>query len=66
MAKKPTTKRNCSGCGKPIPQARLQAIPDTVYCVKCAEANPEPPRHDPDEVCAKSSPSGQSGWSPKS
>ncbi len=25
----------CQICGKPIPQARLSAIPYTAYCVKC-------------------------------
>jgi len=27
----------CEECGKTIPKTRLQAIPYTAYCVKCAE-----------------------------
>jgi DnaK suppressor protein len=26
----------CDACGEPIPQARLQAMPDAVLCVACA------------------------------
>jgi RNA polymerase-binding protein DksA len=28
---------NCINCGKPIPQARLEAIPQTPYCVDCQQ-----------------------------
>src|SRR5438445_11028515 len=28
---------NCARCGKPIPAARLEAIPYTPYCIECAE-----------------------------
>ncbi len=27
----------CAGCGEPIPLARLLALPETEYCVECAE-----------------------------
>lgn len=27
----------CIDCGEPIPMARLKAMPETQYCVKCAE-----------------------------
>ncbi len=27
----------CEKCGKNIPQVRLDALPDTTFCVKCAE-----------------------------
>lgn len=27
----------CKKCGKKIPKARLQALPDTTTCVKCSE-----------------------------
>ena len=27
----------CSACGKPIPEARLEILPHTEYCVACAE-----------------------------
>jgi len=56
---------NCVFCGCIIPAERLKALPDTRRCVKCAAIHPEPPKFDPNEVCAKSSPSGQNGFSPK-
>ncbi len=56
----------CITCEKPIPAERLEAFPEAVRCVRCATLHPEPPRFDPNEVCAKASPSGQNGWSPSS
>jgi hypothetical protein len=29
--------RDCRKCGEAIPPARLEAIPDTLVCVKCSE-----------------------------
>jgi hypothetical protein len=29
----------CQSCGKPIPAARLKALPDTLTCVKCSEVH---------------------------
>jgi len=29
---------DCDVCGKPIPRARLQAMPDSVMCLNCAAA----------------------------
>jgi DnaK suppressor protein len=29
----------CAECGAKIPKARLNAIPQTPYCIKCAEQN---------------------------
>ena len=29
--------RKCDNCGKGIPKVRLDAIPETKWCVKCAE-----------------------------
>jgi DnaK suppressor protein len=28
----------CDSCGRPIPTARLRAMPDSVLCVECASA----------------------------
>jgi len=28
----------CGNCGKPIPPARLRALPEAILCVACAEA----------------------------
>jgi DnaK suppressor protein len=33
----------CENCGKPIPKARLDAIPFTRYCVDCARKEQENP-----------------------
>ena len=29
-------KRNCSGCGNPIPEGRLKALPNTQTCTACS------------------------------
>jgi DnaK suppressor protein len=31
----------CEACGKPIPPARLRALPEAILCVTCAEAEEE-------------------------
>jgi RNA polymerase-binding transcription factor DksA len=30
----------CAKCGKPIAPARLEALPETLYCIECAKKNP--------------------------
>lgn len=60
-----STSRDCFYCGVQIPPGRLEVLPDTYKCVKCASSYPEPNRHDPNEICAKASPSGQNGFSAK-
>lgn len=53
------------GCGAIIPAERvefLQLLNRPLCCPGCSK---EAPRHDPNVVCAKSSPSGQNGFSPK-
>lgn len=32
-----SSERQCRVCGKPIPEARLKAIPETFVCVHCSE-----------------------------
>jgi DnaK suppressor protein len=39
----------CESCGKPISAARLEAIPFTRFCVKCAAANDQTPQANVDE-----------------
>lgn len=56
----------CEVCKEKIPAERLEILPGVRKCVKCAEKYPDPFPFDPNEVCAKSSPSGQNGWSPSS
>lgn len=58
--------KDCAACGQPIPLIRLNALPDTVYCVGCTDSRSPRVVHDPEILCAKSSPSGQNGWSAKS
>ena len=53
---------NCIACGVPIDPARLEVLPQARTCVACAEQNPEPVRHDPNVVCAKSSITGRNGF----
>ena len=33
---------NCLDCGNVIPPARLEFLPDTEYCVNCADKNSTP------------------------
>ena len=60
------TPRNCDHCGKPIPDERLEFLPDTRHCIACVDQYGPKKIHDPEVLCAKSSPSGQNGWSPSS
>jgi hypothetical protein len=34
--------RECQDCHQEIPTKRLEAVPHTKYCVKCAKKHPEP------------------------
>jgi len=36
MAKKNIESKECEECGKRIPYARIEALPDTTLCVGCA------------------------------
>lgn len=58
--------KECAECGEQIPPYRIYCLPETEHCVKCAEKLGPQRYHDPDVICAKSSPSGQNGFSPKS
>ncbi len=49
-------------CGTQIDPLRLELLPNTRTCTTCSR---EGLRFDPNEVCAKSAPSGQNGFSPK-
>lgn len=31
--------KNCINCGKSIPKERLEVLPNTEFCIKCAEGN---------------------------
>lgn len=59
-------KRACEVCRQLIPAERLEILPETRKCVKCSAKFPDPPKFDPEDICAKSSPSGQNGFSPSS
>jgi DnaK suppressor protein len=34
----------CDGCGAPIPEKRLEAMPDSALCLACAASAPRVPR----------------------
>lgn len=53
----------CRDCGVEIPKERLELLPNTAYCVKCAERHP-PPSVDPNLVCARPSITVQNGFGP--
>jgi len=55
---------NCKACGNKIPQARLEVLPNTEYCVKCADNNTPQVIRDPDKLCVKSSNTGRNGFAP--
>jgi hypothetical protein len=52
----------CADCGKAIPKARLEVLPNTLYCVKCSAKQPAVLWHDPNDVCAVSSSTGRNGF----
>jgi len=54
---------DCAYCGKPIDPERLEVLV-TDKCAACARKYPEPRRHDPNVVCAKSSASARNGFAP--
>ena len=55
---------NCIECNQSIPPGRLEALPDTKYCLKCSELyNTE--AVDIEYVTSKSSGSGRNGFAPK-
>lgn len=37
MKKETPQRKLCENCDKPIPAARLEALPNTIYCIKCAQ-----------------------------
>lgn len=66
----------CSSCGCLIPAERVEfllenaggksGVPLHMFKLTCVNCSTEGLRHDPNEVCAKASPSGQNGFAPKS
>jgi len=59
-----TTKlgRLCTICSSEIPAERVEALPDTLYCVRCVEKHGPKRINDPSVICAKASASGQNGF----
>lgn len=54
----------CEDCHQEIAPERLEYLPNTKYCVKCAVNHP-PPTPDPNILCAKASASCSNGFAPK-
>ena len=56
-----SSKKLCSLCGKPIPAARLEALPGVTTCLECAKKNP--PRVDASKYdLSESSPIDRTGF----
>ncbi len=60
--KKFTNRKSCVVCDAWIALERLEIFPWAVRCTKCAAANPEPLRHDPNVECDIGSASARNGW----
>ena len=53
----------CTFCGKPIPQARLEALPGATACVECAKKYPR--RIDTSKLdLSQASPINRNGFAP--
>ena len=58
------SERRCVYCGAPIPQARLDAMPDANTCVACARKHP--PKFDTRHIeLSQASPINRNGFAPK-
>lgn len=56
--------RACTFCKKPIPAARLEALPETTTCVDCSKKNPR--KLDTSFIeLSESSPINRNGFAPK-
>ena len=58
-----TSTSKCQHCGEAIPAERLEALPGTIYCVKCVDKHGPKKVYDPYELCAQPSLSCQNGFS---
>lgn len=59
-----TVEKKCATCGKPIPAARLEALPDTTTCVECSKKNPKKLDTSFVEI-SEASPINRNGFAPK-
>ena len=55
----------CEKCGKPIGEARLEAMPETRMCVTCAQLYPPPPIDPARLDISEASPITRNGFAPK-
>ena len=63
MSERSKSKAKCSLCGKPIPAARLEAIPGVTTCIECAKKNP--PKVDVSKLdLSQASPIDRTGFAP--
>lgn len=53
--------KKCRKCDEVIPAGRLEILPNTEYCVRCADSVVKR-INDPEYYCAKSSHGGQNGF----
>jgi hypothetical protein len=59
-----TEQRYCDLCHQPIAPARLEALPWTRMCVKCAQRNPPPPIDPAKLDISEASPINKNGFAP--
>lgn len=55
--------RKCQECGTEIPKARVEALPNVQYCIKCSDEFTV--EIQAEDVVAKSSGGGRNGFAPK-
>jgi hypothetical protein len=65
MDEEPTKSRKlCGLCGRPIPQARLEALPGVTTCIECARKYPRKVDVSGIEL-SQASPINRNGFAPK-
>ena len=63
-SKNKTMRKLCSLCGKPIPEARLEALPGVTTCIECAKKHPRKVDTSMIEL-SQASPICRNGFAPK-
>ena len=59
-----TVEKRCAMCGKPIPAARLEALPGVTTCIECAKKYPRKVDTSGVEL-SEASPINRNGFAPK-
>lgn len=59
-----TARKLCGLCGRPIPEARLEALPGVTTCIECAKKHPRKVDISGIEL-SQASPINRNGFAPK-